>query len=198
MPWRPQSASATHPRMHSVWGALLALLPRPHAQAESHGRGGGADAAAGGAPTAATSAAAVALWEEICEHSLFGGSHERKCVRSAVSHLTRPFSSLSRTQRCRRATDGRTACRTPNQMIDQVPRIRAVQPPGAPLLRGDAPRSVFQHVHALPRQQPQQGGQPSAQHSATLPAEGALRAASAQRSIDHSSPSHEALCPRTL
>lgn len=76
-----QTASSTHPRMHSAWGALLALLPRLHAQpADAPSKG------ASGAPTAATSAAAVALWEEVCERSLFGSSHERKCVFFTAPH----------------------------------------------------------------------------------------------------------------
>ena len=55
------TASSTHPRMHSCWGALLALLPRD-------------------AETEAASAQAVALWEVVCEGGLFSSSHERKSL----------------------------------------------------------------------------------------------------------------------
>ena len=54
------SSTAAHPRVHTVWEALVERLSR-----EKRG-------------------AAEVFWEVACENSLFTSSHERKCVLAAV------------------------------------------------------------------------------------------------------------------
>ena len=58
------SSTAAHPRVHSVWGALVERLSREEP------------------------AATEGFWEVACENSLFNSSHERKCVPVPVLALT--------------------------------------------------------------------------------------------------------------
>ena len=55
------SSTAAHPRMHSVWSALVERLSREEP------------------------AATEVFWELACENSLFNSSHERKCVLVLVA-----------------------------------------------------------------------------------------------------------------
>ena len=58
------SSTAAHPRVHSVWGALVERLSREEP------------------------AATEVFWEVACENSLFNSSHERKCVLVPLLALT--------------------------------------------------------------------------------------------------------------
>ena len=64
------SSTSAHPRVHSVWAALVPLVAR------------GAAASAG---------AAAVFWDVVCEQNLFTSSHERKCVLAGTPCTAPPL-----------------------------------------------------------------------------------------------------------
>ena len=70
------SSTAAHPRVHSVWGALVERL------------------------SSEEPAATEVFWEVACENSLFNSSHERKCVFALVCfHMLRTHPAFGRCYR---------------------------------------------------------------------------------------------------